>query len=168
MIIAAYPGTFDPITCGHMDIAERAAALFDRLIIGIYVNPDKRPLFTVEQRIQLVEKALASLPNVEVRSFNGLTVDFLQEMGVRIMVRGLRASADFEREFEMALMNKKLAPDIEMVCMMSSSQYQFLSSSLIKEVAMLGGKLEGMVPNEVAMALKERFAALSKLATGTG
>jgi pantetheine-phosphate adenylyltransferase len=157
MLIAVYPGTFDPLTYGHMDIIERAASLVDRLIVGIYENLDKRPLFSLEERVKLVRKAVAHIPNVEVRPFKGLTVDFIHEVGGKVMIRGLRANSDFEREFEMALMNKKLAPDIELLCLMTSSQYQFISSSLIKEVAKLGGCLEGMVPEHVATALKEKF-----------
>jgi pantetheine-phosphate adenylyltransferase len=166
--VAVYPGTFDPPTCGHMDIIERAATLVDNLIVGIYENPDKQPLFSLEQRVRLVEEATTGLPNVHVKSFKGLTVDFIQQAGGKVMIRGLRANSDFEREFEMALMNKKLAPDIELLCLMTSSQYQFLSSSLIKEVAKLGGRLEGMVPNHVAVALKDRFSLPSELATGKG
>ena len=166
MAIAVYPGTFDPITCGHLDIVERSASLFDKLIIGIYENPAKHPLFSVEQRILMVEEALTKFPNVQVKPFKGLTVDFIHQLGVKVMIRGLRASSDFEREFEMALMNKKLAPDIELVCLMTSSQYQFLSSSLIKEVAMLGGNLDGMVPVHIAVALKKRFNETSDIPTG--
>lgn len=166
MTVAVYPGTFDPLTCGHIDIIERASALFDKLIIGIYENPDKRPLFSLEQRVKLVAEVIPDLPNVQVKSFKGLTVDFMHQVEGKVMIRGLRANSDFEREFEMALMNKKLAPDIELVCLMTSSQYQFLSSSLIKEVAMLGGRLEGMVPDHVAVALKEKCFMLSEPATG--
>jgi pantetheine-phosphate adenylyltransferase len=151
-----------------MDIIERAATLVDNLIVGIYENPDKQPLFPLEQRVRLVEEAVAGLTNVHVKPFKGLTVDFIHQLGGKVMIRGLRANSDFEREFEMALMNKKLAPDIELLCLMTSSQYQFLSSSLIKEVAKLGGCLEGMVPDHVAVALKERFSVPSELATGKG
>lgn len=168
MIIAVYPGTFDPLTYGHMDIIERAACLVDKLIVGIYENLDKRPLFSLEQRVKMVQEAVAKLPNVEVRPFKGLTVDFIHEVGGKVMIRGLRANSDFEREFEMALMNKKLAPDIELLCLMTSSQYQFVSSSLIKEVARLGGSLEGMVPDHVAAALKERFSASPRPRLATG
>lgn len=168
MVVAVYPGTFDPPTYGHMDIVERAAALVDKLIVGIYENPDKKPLFSLEQRVRLVEEAVTGLPNVQVKAFKGLTVDFIRQIGGKVMIRGLRASSDFEREFEMALMNRKLAPDIELICMMTSSQYQFLSSTLIKEVAKLGGCLEGMVPDHVAVALKEKVSMPSKLATGKG
>lgn len=168
MVIAVYPGTFDPLTYGHMDIIERAAALVDKLIVGIYENPGKRPLFSLEQRVKLVEEAIIGLPNVEVKAFKGLTVDFIHQVGGKVMIRGLRANSDFEREFEMALMNRKLAPDVELICLMASPQYQFLSSTLIKEVAELGGCLEGMVPAHVAAALKERFSTPTKLATGKG
>jgi len=166
MVVAVYPGTFDPLTYGHMDIIERAAALFGKLIVGIYENPTKQPLFPLEQRVKLVKEAVTGLSNVRVKAFKGLTVDFIHQIGGRVMIRGLRANSDFEREFEMALMNRKLAPDIELLCLMTSSQYQFLSSSLIKEVAKLGGCLEGMVPDHVAVALREEFSIPSELATG--
>jgi pantetheine-phosphate adenylyltransferase len=168
MVVAVYPGTFDPLTYGHMDIIERAAALFGKLIVGIYENPSKQPLFPLEQRVKLVKEAVTGLSNVHVKAFKGLTVDFIRQIGGRVMIRGLRANSDFEREFEMALMNRKLAPDIELLCLMTSSQYQFLSSSLIKEVAKLGGCLEGMVPDHVAVALREKFSLPIELATGKG
>jgi len=166
MVVAVYPGTFDPLTYGHMDIIERAAALVGKLIVGIYENPAKQPLFPLEQRVRLVEEAVTGLSNVHVKAFKGLTVDFIRQVGGKVMIRGLRANSDFEREFEMALMNRKLAPDIELLCLMTSSQYQFLSSTLIKEVAKLGGCLEGMVPDRVAVALKEKFSLPIELATG--
>ena len=168
MDVAVYPGTFDPLTYGHMDIIERAAALVGKLIVGIYENPAKQPLFPLEQRVKLVEEAVTGLSNVHVKAFKGLTVDFIRQIGGKVMIRGLRASSDFEREFEMALMNRKLAPDIELLCLMTSSQYQFLSSSLIKEVAKLGGCLEGMVPDYVAVALKEKFSMPTGLANVRG
>ena len=168
MVVAVYPGTFDPLTYGHMDIIERAAALVSKLIVGIYANPSKQPLFPLEQRVSLVEEAVTGLSNVRVKAFKGLTVDFIRQVGGKVMIRGLRANSDFEREFEMALMNRILAPDIELLCLMTSSQYQFLSSSLIKEVAKLGGCLEGMVPDHVAVALKEQFTVPIELATGNG
>jgi pantetheine-phosphate adenylyltransferase len=168
MVVAVYPGTFDPLTYGHMDIIERAAALVGKLIVGIYENPAKQPLFPLEQRVRLVEEAITGMSNVHVKAFKGLTVDFIHQVGGRVMIRGLRANSDFEREFEMALMNRKLAPDIELLCLMTSSQYQFLSSSLIKEVAKLGGCLEGMVPDHVAVALREKFSEPIQLATGKG
>jgi len=157
MTIAVYPGTLDPITNGHVDIAKRASTLFDKLIIAIYDRPEKHLLFSLEERVEMARKVIADLPNTSVISFAGLTVDFIHKVNGTVMIRGLRANSDFEREFEMALMNKKLAPDIELICLMTTSQYQFLSSSLIKEVAKLGGCLDGMVPDHVAVALKEKF-----------
>jgi pantetheine-phosphate adenylyltransferase len=168
MVVAVYPGTFDPLTYGHMDIIERAAGLFGRLIVGIYENPAKQPLFSLEQRVELVSEAVTGLSSVQVKAFKGLTVDFIRLIGGRVMIRGLRANSDFEREFEMALMNRKLAPEIELLCLMTSSQYQFLSSSLIKEVAKLGGCLEGMVPDHVAAALREKFSASAEVDIGKG
>ena len=153
MTSAIYPGTFDPITNGHLDIATRAARIFEKLIIGVYDIPNKRLLFNTEERVELVRQAIVGLPNVEVEAFSDLTVDFAKRVGVKVMVRGLRMSADFEREFEMALMNKKLAPELELVCLMSRLEYQFLSSSLLKEAASLGGNITDLVPKHVAEAL---------------
>jgi len=157
LTIAIYPGSFDPITNGHLDIATRSAKLFDKLIIGVYDIPDKRLMFTTAERVELTRKAVAGLPNVEVESFNGLTVSLALKVNALVVVRGLRISADFEREFDMAMMNKKLYPDLELVCLMSSLEYQFLSSSLLKEAASLGGNIEDLVPENVAIALKDKF-----------
>ncbi len=157
MTVAVYAGTFDPVTNGHVDIVKRASTLFDKLIIAIYDRPEKHLLFSLEERVEMARKVAAHLPNTSVTSFTGLAVDFIRKVNGTVMIRGLRANSDFEREFEMALMNKKLAPDIELVCLMTTSQYQFLSSSLIKEVAKLGGCLDDMVPDHVAVALKEKF-----------
>lgn len=158
MVTAVYPGSFDPITNGHLDIITRACALFDKLIIGIYDKPDKQMLFSLEERVALAKKALADFHNVHVKSYSGLTVEFIRKEGGRAMIRGLRMNSDFESEFEIAAMNKKLAPDIELVCLMASSEYQCLSSKLIKEVANLGGSLKGLVPEHVAAALNNRLA----------
>jgi len=155
--IAIYPGAFDPITNGHLDIAYRASKIFDKIIIGVYDTPAKNIMFSTEDRVELVRQSIVDLPNVEVRPFTGLTVDFAKQVGAKAIVRGLRVGADFEREFEMALMNKNLAPDCELVCLMSNLKYQFLSSSLLKEVASLGGKIESLVPKAVLAALRERF-----------
>jgi len=152
-----YPGTFDPITNGHLDIAIRAARLFEKVIIGVYDTPDKRLLFTTPERLELVKQSVADRPNIEVTIFTGMTVDFAIKLGAKSLVRGLRMSSDFEREFEMALMNKKQSPDLELVCLMSSLQYQFLSSSLLKEVASLGGNINSLVPGHVAEALIEKL-----------
>jgi pantetheine-phosphate adenylyltransferase len=157
MTIAIYPGSFDPITNGHLDVATRAARLFEKLVIGVYDTPDKRLVFTTEERIELARKATADLPNVEVEAYAGLTVDFAKKVGARAMVRGLRMSADFEREFDMAIMNKKLSADVEVVCLMADYKYQFLSSSLLKEVASLEGCIDDLVPKSVADALRVKL-----------
>ncbi len=156
MTTAVYPGSFDPVTNGHLDIIIRASKLFDKLIIGVYQNPDKQVLFTTEERAKLVEKAVANLPNVKVRIFSGLTINFAGEVNAQTIVRGLRMSADFEREFDLAMMNKKLSPDIELICLMSDLKYQFLSSSLLKEAARLGGNVDNLVPKHVAEALRKK------------
>ncbi len=158
MTIAAYPGTFDPITNGHLDIVRRAAGLFDKLVVGVYDIPDKRLLFNTDERVDLLRRAVDGLPNVEVTAFSGMTVDFASTVGAKTLVRGLRMSADFEREFEMAQMNKNLRPDLELVCMMTRGEYQFVSSSLLKEVAALGGDIDHLVPVHVAEALKKKLA----------
>jgi len=154
--IVFYPGTFDPITNGHLDIAARAAKLFQKVIIGVYDTPAKDLLFTTEERVDLTRQSVAHLPNVEVDVFSGLTVDFAEKVGAQAIVRGLRIGADFEYEREMALMNKNLSPDIELVCLMASLQYQFLSSGRLKEVASLGGYINDLVPKAVAEALKKK------------
>jgi len=155
--IAVYPGAFDPITNGHLDIAERAAKLFEKLIIGVYDTPAaKNILFSTGERVDLVRQATADLPNVDVEAFSSLTIDFAREAGAQTIVRGLRIGGDFEREFEMALMNKKLAPDCELVCLITNPKYQFLSSSLLKEVASLGANIEDLVPESVAVALRKK------------
>jgi pantetheine-phosphate adenylyltransferase len=155
--IAIYPGSFNPITNGHLDIAIRAAKVFDKLVIGVYETPDKPILFTTEERVEFVRQATAHLPNVEVESFSGLTVDFARRVKAQVMVRGLRMSADFETEFDMAMMNKRLYPELETVCLMARVEYQFLSSSLLKEVASLGGNIDELVPKPVALALRKKF-----------
>jgi len=160
MVTAVYPGSFDPITNGHLDIVTRACALFDKLIVGIYDRPDKQMLFSVEERVALARESMANFHNVHVKSYSGLTVDFIRKEGGRAMIRGLRMNSDFEAEFEIAAMNKKLAPEIELVCLMASSEYQCLSSKLIKEVASLGGSLKGLVPEHVAVALNNRLAGV--------
>jgi pantetheine-phosphate adenylyltransferase len=158
LAIAIYPGSFDPVTLGHLDIIKRASSIFDELIVGVYDRPEKRLLFSTEERVQMIQQSVAHLKNAKVQSYSGLTVDFAKKVGAQVLVRGLRMSSDFEREFEMAMMNKKLAPGLELVCFMASLQYQFLSSSLLKEVAQLGGCLEEMVPDHVAKALRRKFA----------
>jgi pantetheine-phosphate adenylyltransferase len=156
--VAIYSGSFDPLTMGHLDVAHRAARIFDRLVVAVSASRGaKTPLFTAEERVALARAALADLPNVVVDSFNGLLVDYARQMGATAIVRGLRAISDFEYEFTMAHMNDKLAPEIESVFMMTSPEYAFVSSSLIKEVASLGGDVDGMVPPAVKQALQQRF-----------
>jgi pantetheine-phosphate adenylyltransferase len=157
--IAIYPGSFDPMTNGHLDIATRAAKIFDKVIISVYETPNKSLLFTTKERVELIKKAVIDLPNVEVQSFSGLTVGFARKVKAQAMVRGLRMSADFEREFDMAMMNKKLFPELETVCLMARVEYQFLSSSLLKEAASLGGNIYDLVPKHVASALERKFRA---------
>jgi len=159
MTIALYPGSFDPITKGHLDIARRAALIFDRVIIGVYDRPYKQLLFNTEERVTLAKKATEDIPNVEVCSYDILTVEFAKAIGSRVIVRGLRMGSDFEKEFEMAMMSKKLDPEVEFICFMSSLRYQFLSSSLLKEVARLSGSsCEDLVPENVGVALRKKFA----------
>jgi pantetheine-phosphate adenylyltransferase len=157
-ITAIYPGSFDPVTMGHIDLASRAAAIFDHVIIGVYDTPAKSLIFTTQERVAMAQQALAGVGNVEVQSFAGLLVDFARQVGAKVIVRGLRAVSDFEVETQMALMNRKLAPEIEVVCLVSSLQYSYLSASLIKEVIKLGGSAEGLVPEFVVTALKQKFA----------
>ncbi len=157
MVTALYPGTFDPITVGHLDIAERAAALFEKLIIGVYKLPDKNLLFSTDERVALFEEAVKDIPNVEVRVFDGLVVRFAKDIGASVIVRGLRSGTDFEYEFDMTFMNRRLEPDVDVVCLMTSQEYKMFSSSLLKEVARLGGNVQDMVPDGVVKALKNKF-----------
>ena len=157
MVTALYPGTFDPITVGHLDIAERAAALFEKLIIGVYKLPDKNLLFSTDERVALFEEAVKDIPNVEVRVFDGLVVRFAKDIRASVIVRGLRSGTDFEYEFDMTFMNRRLEPDVDVVCLMTSQEYKMFSSSLLKEVARLGGDVQDMVPDGVVKALKNKF-----------
>ena len=153
MMKAIYPATFDPIHYGHLDIIRRAAALFDEVIVGVYDRPLKNLLFDVSERLALAREAVTDLPRVRVTSYNGLTVDFAREVGARVIVRGLRVVSDFELEWRMALTNKQLAPDLEVICLMTSREYAFLSSSIVREVGLLGGDVSGMAPPHIARAL---------------
>ncbi len=166
MVRALYPGTFDPIHNGHVDIAARAARLFDELVIGIYDSPPKTLTFDTAQRVALARESLAHIPNVTVQTYRGLTVTFAHDIGARVMVRGLRAISDFEFEFQMALTNKQLAPDVEFISLMTSLKFAYLSSSILKEVAMLGGDVERLAPAPVVAAMRSRFAGLGPDADG--
>jgi pantetheine-phosphate adenylyltransferase len=157
--VAVFPGSFDPMTNAHLDVARRAAALFDRLVIGVLNNPRKSPLFTVDERIAQITEAVAEFgANVEVAGFDGLTVDFARRNGAGFIVRGLRAVSDFEAELQMAHTNRKLQPGVDTVFLMSALDFGYLSSSLAKEVAQFGGEIAGMVPAPVANALRMRFS----------
>lgn len=163
MTIALYPGTFDPIHNGHIDIATRAAGLFEHLIVGLYDRPAKRLLFNTEERAQMARAALAHLPNVTVQLYSGLTIDFARQVNAGVVVRGLRAISDFEFEFQLALTNKKLAPSIETVGLMTSLEYLYLSSTILKEVALLNGSVSDLVPSPVEKALRQKAANLTSL-----
>ena len=157
-LTAVYPGTFDPITNGHLDILSRGGRMFDRIIVAILRNPDKDPLFPLDERVEILKSVVSRWSNVEVESFDGLLVDFARKRGAQVIVRGLRALSDFEYEFQMTLMNQRLEPGIQTVFMMPSEAYSYVSSRLVKEVARLGGDVTGLVPAEVVARLKKRFA----------
>lgn len=153
-----YPGTFDPITNGHTDLIGRAARLFDEVVVGVANSPSKRPLFDLEERVQLARQVTAHLPNVKVVGFSGLLVDFAREQQANVLIRGLRAVSDFEYEFQLANMNRQLAPDVESLFLTPSEKYSYISSTLVREIAALGGDIDKFVHPAVATALRERFA----------
>ncbi len=155
--IAICPGTFDPITNGHVDIIQRSLRIFDRVVVAVLVNPQKRPLFESQRRIELIRASLQGVERVEVESFQGLLVDYVKERGGSAIIRGLRAVSDFEYELQMALMNRRLSQEVETVFMMPSEEYSFLSSTMIKEIASFGGSVRGLVPEPVERALREVF-----------
>ena len=156
--LAVYPGSFDPLTNGHVDIIERGARLFDRIIVAILVNAEKSPLFTTAERVDIARKVFKNHANVEVDTFDGLLVDYVAKRKANVLVRGLRAVSDFEYEFQMALMNRHLNPSVETVFMMPAEKYSYISSRLIKEVFALGGQVHGLVPELVEARLKEKQA----------
>lgn len=156
-VTAIYPGTFDPITNGHRDLIQRAARLFDRVIVAIAANPKKTPLFNLQERVELAREVLVSLGNVEVCGFDSLLADFAREQGAKVILRGLRAVSDFEYEFQLAGMNRRLAPDVETIFLTPAEKYTFISSSLVKEVAALGGEVGDFVDPKVKAALNNRL-----------
>jgi pantetheine-phosphate adenylyltransferase len=157
MRIAVYPGSFDPITYGHVDIIYRASRLFDRVIVAVLNNPAKAPLFTTDERLDMLMEATREIRNVEVDCFSGLLIDYVEKKGATTVVKGLRAVSDFEFELQMALMNRKLNKNVETIFMMTSSRYSFLSSSLVKEIAKLGGCVKDLVPGYVNEQLIKKF-----------
>jgi pantetheine-phosphate adenylyltransferase len=160
MTRAIYPGTFDPIHNGHIDIVQRTVKIFDELVVAVYDRPMKSLFFDTQERLTLVQEALRGVPRVSCVRYNCLTIDLAKQLQAEVVVRGLRVFSDFELEFRMALTNKRLAPDVEVVCFITSEEHTFLSSSTVKEVASLGGDVTGMVPNHVAQALTARFSEL--------
>jgi pantetheine-phosphate adenylyltransferase len=157
--LAVFPGSFDPLTNGHVDIISRGGRLFDRIVVAILVNGEKAPLFTMEERVEIARTVFRDQPNVEVDTFDGLLVDYVERRQAQVIVRGLRAVSDFEFEFQMALMNQRLKPNIDTVFMMPAEQYTYISSRLIKEVFALGGRVHGLVPDMVEARLREKIAA---------
>lgn len=162
MTRAIYPATFDPITLGHIDIATRAAALFSELIVAVYDRPIKNLLFSPEERWQMTRDALAHLSNVHVDRYTGLTVEFARQQKATVIVRGLRVLSDFEWELQLALTNRNLAPDIDTVCLMTSQEYSFLSSSVVKDIALADGDVSGLVPSHVIKALRAKVCELGR------
>lgn len=157
MRIAVYPGSFDPITNGHLDIIERASRLYDRLVVGVLNNGNKKPLFSAEERVDMIRRVTGHLENVEVDTFTGLLVDFAKSKGATVIVKGLRTVADFEYEFQMALLNKSLNPEYETMFMMTNTKYSYISSSMVKELAGFKGNLAGLVPCEIIEQIKEKY-----------
>lgn len=157
-MIAIYPGSFDPITLGHLDIIERGCRLFDRMVVAVLRNPNKSPLFTVQQRLEQIRISTPHLSNLEIDSFEGLTVKYAKQRGATVLLRGLRVLSDFELEFQMAHTNKTLAPQIETVFLATSNEYSFLSSSVVKEIARFGGSIDHLVPQHVALDIYRCYA----------
>jgi len=157
MVRAVFPGTFDPVTNGHLNVVERAARLFDEVVVGVYTDPPKTVMFSADERVDMFRQSLVHMPEVEVRLFSGLMVEFAHEVGAAVVVRGLRIGADFEYERELALMNREIAPDIEVACLLTSLEYQFLSSTRVKEIAELHGDVSRFVPPVVNERLKGTY-----------
>jgi pantetheine-phosphate adenylyltransferase len=160
--VAIYPGSFDPLTSGHVDIIERGSRIFDKIVVAILANAEKTPLFSEQERVEIIQHVFTGRPNVQVETFSGLLVDYAQRKQASVLVRGLRAVSDFEYEFQMALMNRHLAPGLETVFMMPAEQYTYISSRLIKEVFTLGGEITGLVPPVVEERLRAKQQAKKK------
>ncbi len=158
MRIAVCPGSFDPITNGHLDVIERAGRLYDKVVVGVVEKPEKPTLFSIEERLRLARNALKNFDHIEVKSYNCLLVDFVRSCQAQVIIRGLRAISDFEREFQIAQFNKKLAPEIETLFMMARPEYAYLSASAVKEIAEYGGCLKGLVPEEVEKSLSKFYS----------
>jgi pantetheine-phosphate adenylyltransferase len=156
-VVALYPGSFDPITNGHLDLIQRGSALFDKLFVAILRNDEKQALFSVDERIEMLSEVVQGYPNVEVGSFDGLLVEYAAQCGASVIIRGIRAVSDYEYELQMALMNRRLGPDIETVFLMASEAHSFLSSKLVKEVIRLGGRVTGLVPPSIEVKLRKRL-----------
>ncbi|MGJ5816577.1 pantetheine-phosphate adenylyltransferase [Paludibaculum fermentans] len=156
-LVAVYPGSFDPITNGHLDLIQRCAPLVDKLVVSVLRNAHKHPLFTLEERVAMLRSVASPFPNVEVDCFDGLLVDYARQKQAKLLLRGIRAISDYEYELQMALMNRRLAPEIETMFMMAGEAYSFISSKLVKEVIGLGGNISGLVPPSVEEKLKQRF-----------
>ena len=155
-VIAIYPGSFDPVTNGHLDLIHRGAKIFDELVVAVLRNPEKNPLFTVPERVEMLQEMTRDLPNVRIDEFQGLMVDYARSQGAAAVLRGIRAISDYEYEFQMALMNRKLDPNLETMFMMPAEKFSYLSSRLVREVARLGGSVEGLVPEMVAERLRSK------------
>ena len=158
-VLAVYPGSFDPITMGHVDIIQRGSRLFDRIVVAVLINADKSPLFTVGERVEVAREVFRDRPNVEVDTFDGLLVEYARRKHARVIVRGLRAISDFEFEMQMALMNRRLNPDVETAFMMPAEQYTYVSSRLVKQIVALGGSVAGLVPPTVERRLRDKKLA---------
>lgn len=165
--IAVFPGSFDPLTSGHCDIIERARYMFDKVVVAVLINRDKTPLFTTDERVSMIRDVVRDKPDVEVDTFDGLLVDYAARKGAHALIRGLRAVSDFEYEFQMALMNRRLNQNLETVFLMPAEQYTYTSSRLIKEVFMLGGEVRGLVPAAVEERLRQKQASLREPMAGT-
>lgn len=157
MKVAVYPGSFDPVTNGHLDIIRRASRIYDKLVVGVLINKTKNPMFNAKERVEMIRSVTKDLSNVEVETFSGLLVEFAEQHGAQVIVKGLRTVADFEYEFQMALLNKALNPNCETIFMMTDTKYSYISSSMVKELAGFRGDLNGLVPNELINIIKEKY-----------